>query len=132
MDENKIIEVQRKQAIKAKEEKTIPGQYYMPYTDIYETTESLEVVMEIPGVDKKDVHINLDNNMISIECTVDLEKYKNYKPVYTEYNIGNFSRSFTLSSEIDKAAIQAKVEDGVLRLVLPKLAKAIPRKIQIS
>ncbi|MCP4408608.1 MAG: Hsp20/alpha crystallin family protein [Gammaproteobacteria bacterium] len=132
MTENKTLEVQQKKELQEKEEKTIPGRFYVPYTDIYETEQALVVVMEIPGVDKKDIDIKLEKNEISIEGRVDFNKYENFKPTYTEYNVGHFSRSFRLSSEIDQSAIDANVADGVLTLNLPKVPEAAPRAIQIN
>jgi HSP20 family molecular chaperone IbpA len=132
MTENKTLEVQQKKELQEKEEKTIPGRFYVPYTDIYETDQALVVVMEIPGVDKKDIDIKLEKNEISIEGRVDFNKYEKFKPTYTEYNVGHFSRSFRLSSEIDQSAIDANVADGVLTLNLPKVPEAAPRKIQIN
>ncbi len=132
MVENKTLEVQQKKELQEKEEKTVPGRFYVPYTDIYETDQALVVVMEMPGVDKKDIDIKLEKNEISIEGRVDFSIYENYKPTYTEYNVGHFARSFRLSSEIDQSAIDANVADGVLTLNLPKVPEASPRKIQIN
>jgi len=132
MTENKTLEVQQKKELQEKDEQTIPGRFYVPYTDIYETDQALVVVMEMPGVDKKDIDIKLEKNEISIEGRVDVKKYDSYKPTYTEYNVGHFTRSFRLSSEIDQSAIDANVADGVLTLNLPKVPEASPRKIQIN
>jgi HSP20 family protein len=54
------------------------------------------------------------------------------EPVYTEYNIGHYTRSFSLSSRIDQQAINADVSDGVLTLTLPKVKEAVPRRIAIN
>lgn len=132
MEDSKTLEVQQKKELQEKEEKTVPGRFYVPYTDIYETDKALVVVMEMPGVDKKDIDIKLEKNEISIEGRIDFNKYEGYKPTYTEYNVGHFSRSFRLSSEIDQGAIEANVENGVLTLNLPKIPEAAPRKIQIN
>lgn len=132
MAKNKTLEVQQKKELQEKEEKTIPGRFYVPYTDIYETDQALVVVMEMPGVDKKDIDIKLEKNEISIEGRVDFNKYEGYEPTYTEYNVGHFTRSFRLSSEIDQSAIDANVADGVLTLNLPKVPEAAPRKIEIN
>ena len=132
MSNEQTLEVKEKKELQAKEEKTIPGKFYLPYTDIYETEEALVVVMEVPGVEKKAISINLEKNQLSVEGHIDFDYYKDYKPVYTEYNVGHFSRSFTLSSKIDSEKIDAKVADGILTLKLPKAKEAAPRKISVS
>ena len=88
--------------------------------------------MEMPGVEKSDIDIKLEKNKLLVEGRIDFENYKSYKPLYTEYNVGHFSRSFTLSSQIDTTAIEANVADGVLTLNLPKVKEAAPRKITIN
>ncbi len=126
------LEVREKRELEAGREQTIPGKYFVPATDIYETEDKLMVVMEMPGVEKKNVNIQLEKNELTVEGHIDSEKYAQIHPVYTEYNIGHFSRSFRLSSEIDQERIEAKVADGVLALYLPKLQEATPRRIKIS
>ena len=132
MSEQQSLKAEEKQELQAREEATVPGRHYVPATDIYETDEALFVVMEIPGVARNDVDIHLENNELLVEARIDPGNYENYKPVYTEYNVGNFSRSFRLSSKIDTSGIDAKVNDGVLTLRLPKAAEAKPRKIQVG
>jgi HSP20 family protein len=102
MAEKQEMAVREKKELTAKEEKTVPGRYFIPYADIYETDDALAVVLE------------------------DME------PVYTEYNVGHYARSFALSGTIDQAKIGANLEDGVLTLTLPKAKHAQPRKIAIG
>lgn len=128
----KELESPQKKELKGKEEKTQPGKFYVPSTDIYETDEALVVVMDMPGVEKKNVDIRLEKNVLSVEGQVDLSKYENLKPVYTEYNVGHFTRSFSVSNEIDSADISAKMENGVLTLNLPKSKEAGPRRIDVA
>ena len=126
------LEVQEKKELVAKEEKTVPARYYMPTTDIYETEDALVVVMEVPGVEKTDVDINLESDVIRIEGRIDPAKYAGLDPLYTEYSVGHFSRAFTLSGKIDRQQIGANLEDGVLALTLPKSKEAKPRRIEIA
>lgn len=130
MTDKHTLEAKQKQELQSPE-KTVPGRTYAPATDIYETDKALVVVMEIPGVEKNSININLEKNELTVEGLIDYDAYKDYIPVYTEYNIGHFSRSFTLSNIIDKTRIEAKVEDGVLTLTLPKVEEAAPRRIAV-
>ena len=87
--------------------------------------------MEIPGVEQKDVNLSLENDVLRVDARIDFSKYEGMEPVYSEYNVGHYTRAFTLSSKVDQSKIGAKLADGVLMLTLPKVQQAIPRKIQI-
>ena len=126
------LAVHEKKELVSKEEKTIPGRHYIPYTDIHETEDALTVVMEIPGVDKKDLNIALEKDVLRVDGQIDFTKYEGMEPVYTEYNVGHYTRSFTLSNKIEQARISAQLEDGVLTLTLPKTKEAQPRRISIG
>ena len=130
--EGKSLEVQKKKELVDKEEKTVPARYYVPNTDIYETENALTVVVEMPGVVKDKVNIDIENDALLIEGLIDFTKYAEMQPVYTEYNVGHYSRKFSLSNKIDQNKISAELKDGVLTLTLPKAEAAKPRKIKIS
>ena len=132
MAATQALEVQNKKELVSKEEKTVPARYYVPATDIYETDDALTVVMEVPGVERKDIDINLERDVIRVEAHIDPSKYDGLDPLYTEYNVGHFARSFTLSSKIDQQQIGAQLEDGVLTLTLRKAKDAMPRRIEIG
>ena len=104
----------------------------MPTTDIHETDEALTVVMDVPGVERKDIDINLENDLIRIEGRIDPSKYDGLDPLYTEYNVGHFARTFALSAKVDRQRIGAQLEDGVLTLTLPKTTEALPRRISVG
>src|SRR6478736_7577160 len=132
MAEKQELTVREKKELVAKEEKTVPGRYYVPYADIYETDESLSVVMEMPGVEKNKLTVALENAVLRVDGQIDFSKYEGMEPVYTEYNVGHYTRSFTLSNKIDQEKISAQLEDGVLTLTLPKAKEAQPRRISIG
>ena len=132
MANNQELSVREKKELVSKDEKTVPGRFYVPYSDIYETDGGLTMVMEMPGVEKKDVNISLENDVLRVEGQIDFSKYKDMEPVYTEYNVGHYARSFTLSNKVDQDKISANLEDGVLTLTLPKAKHAQPRKIAIT
>ena len=104
----------------------------MPETDIYEGEDALTVILEMPGVEKSNVSINVEDGALNVEGRLDLAKYRGLQPLYTEYNIGHYSRSFRLSSKIDQSKIAAEMKDGVLLLKLPKIEEAKPRTIQVK
>lgn len=126
------LAVREKRELVSKDEKTVPGRFYVPYTDVYETDDALTVVMEMPGVDRKDVDVSLENDVLRVQGTIDFAKYEGMEPVYTEYNVGHYARSFTLSGKVNQDQISAQLEDGVLTLTLPKAAEAKPRRIAIK
>jgi HSP20 family protein len=126
------LQPQEKKELVSKDETTVPVRYFVPTTDIFETEDALTVVMEVPGVDRGAIDINLENDVLKIEAKIDPAKYDGMEPLYTEYNVGHFARSFALSNKIDRQQISAKIEDGVLTLTLKKVKEATPRKISIG
>jgi HSP20 family protein len=132
MAQSQALEVQEKKELVSKDEKTIPVRYFVPTTDIFETEDALTVVMEVPGADKDAVDISVENDVLKVEAKIDPAKYEGMEPLYTEYNVGHFARSFTLSNKIDQQNIGAQLQDGVLTLTLKKAKEAIPRRIAIS
>ena len=132
MAQSQALQSQEKKELVSKEETTVPVRYFVPTTDIFETEDALTVVMEVPGVDREAIDINLENDVLRIEAKIDPSKYDGMEPLYTEYNVGHFARSFTLSNKIDRQQISAKLEDGVLTLTLKKVKEATPRRISIA
>jgi len=132
MATQKELEVQQKREVEKPQETTVPARFYQPNTDIFEDEGSLTLVMEMPGVQKDNVDITIEKNVLDVEGKIDFSKYEELEPVYTEYNVGHYKRSFSLSSKIDQSKISADMNDGLLTLVLPKAEEAKPRTISIS
>jgi len=86
----------------------------------------------MPSVQKSDVVVNVEDGVLTVQGQIDVTKYKGLQPLYTEYNIGHYARSFRLSSKIDQTKIGAEMKDGVLLLRLPKVKEARPRTIKIN
>ena len=126
------LQVQKKREIESKEEGTIPARLFVPVADIYEAEDALSVILEMPGVQKSDVAVNVEDGVLTVQGQIDVTKYKGLQPLYTEYNIGHYARSFRLSSKIDQTKIGAEMKDGVLALRLPKVEEARPRTIKIN
>jgi HSP20 family protein len=114
------------------EEQTRPGRTYVPEVDICESPDALWLWADMPGVDERSVQLNVAEGVLTIDGQVALEEYENLAPVYTEYNVGNYLRRFTLSRDIDTDQIKGRVNNGVLELELPKSAKAKPRRITVN
>jgi HSP20 family protein len=126
------LPVQQKREVEKKQESTIPSRAFLPIADIFETDKALTVILEIPGVDKENVDVSVENDILTIEGRIDYSKYEGLQPVYTEYNIGHYVRTFQISSKIQQGEISAELKDGVMTLVLPKAERAKPRKIKVS
>jgi HSP20 family protein len=122
---------QEKRELDAAQERTQAGKFYSPYTDIYESPTEVIVTMEMPGVSKEAIDIRIEKGVLTVTGNIDSKKYENLEPIYSEYNVGNFVRSFTLSTKIDSDKIAATVADGILTVRLPKVAQAQPRRIEI-
>ena len=105
---------------------------FVPRVDIYETKEALFLIADMPGVDEKSVDVELEKNILTITGRVNIDEEKDKSIVYSEYEVGDYERTFTLSEEIDREKINATVKNGVLRLELPKAEKAKPKKIAIK
>ena len=126
------LQVQQKREVEKRQESTIPWRVFQPVTDIFETDQALTVVLEMPGVNKESVEVGVENDVLTINGQIDFSKYGGLQPLYIEYNIGNYSRSFQISSKIDQDGIKAELKDGVMTLVLPKAEKAKPRRISVT
>ena len=113
-------------------EATLPGRTYTPSVDISESKESLWLWADVPGVDENSIDVQLENNQLTIEGRVSLDEYPDLTPVYTEYQVGNFVRSFRVSESIDMDRIKAIVRNGVLELELPKAEQARARRIAVT
>lgn len=128
----------KKQELQVKEEQSMPEveytrsrKVYVPRVDIAETGDGIMLVADMPGVDEKNVDITLEQNILTITGTVDPDYHKDYRIAYAEYNVGDYRRSFTISSDVDRNKIKATVKNGVLKLILPKAEPAKTKKIKV-
>lgn len=126
------ITTKEKQELTTEREKTRPGRYYLPDVDIREFADHLEMSADMPGVGEKDVQVTLEDGVLTIQGTVNAAMYEGLSPLYTEYNVGNYFRQFSLHESIDTPGIKATMRNGVLELVLPKVEAAKPRKIEVK
>jgi HSP20 family molecular chaperone IbpA len=111
-----------------------PGRTFVPDVDIREDDQALWLWADMPGVTPDEVEVELHDNVLRLEGRVGLGDYTGQKPVYTEYNVGNYARRFTLTNahQFDRDQISARLVNGVLEVKLPKAEKAKPRRIAVS
>lgn len=102
--------------------------------DVKETEGAYEVTAEIPGVDKKDIHVHVDGNVVSLNAEIRQadERKDGEKVLRSERYYGAVSRSFQLPVAMDESRTTAKYEDGVLTLTLPKQAAPSSRRIAVE
>ena len=131
MADQKELQVQQKREVDKGQEATTPMRAFMPNADIFETEDVLTLVLEMPGVDRDNIDISVENGVLTVEGKINLGKYEGLQPVYGEYNVGPYRRSFRISSRIDQDKINAEMRDGVITLVLPKAEEAKPRRIEV-
>jgi HSP20 family molecular chaperone IbpA len=131
MPEQELL-VQKKREHESRDESTVPARIFVPTADIYETPDALNVILEMPGVEKTNVDIEVKDGVLRVDGRIDLSKYRGLQPLYVEYNIGHYARTFQLSNKIDQDKIAAEMKDGVLSLLLPKAEEAKPRTIRVN
>ncbi|NLD54866.1 MAG: Hsp20/alpha crystallin family protein [Burkholderiaceae bacterium] len=102
--------------------------------DVTENDKSYEVTAAVPGVKREDIQVAVDGNLVSIstETRSEREKSEGGRVLLKESHVGRASRSFTLGKEVDADKVKAKLEDGVLKLTLPKREGASSRRIEIA
>jgi HSP20 family protein len=105
-----------------------------PRLDVNETEKTYEVQAELPGVKKDDVKVSIDHDRITIEgeCREANERREGENLVYSERSARKFMRSFLLPTEVDESAAQAKLENGILSLTLPKKQGSEARRLTIQ
>ncbi|WP_233887089.1 Hsp20/alpha crystallin family protein [Paraburkholderia flagellata] len=102
--------------------------------DVSESGNAYTVKAEMPGVDKKDIDVKIDGNVVSIHAKVErnTEQKEGERVIRRERYSGAFGRTFSLASDIDESAASAQYQDGVLSLTLPKKAAAEQKRLQIE
>lgn len=104
---------------------------WMPTVDISETDQEFVVRAELPGVDKENVTVTLDNGILTIKGEKKTET-KDEKQHRVECSYGSFVRSFTLPQNVDTEKVEAGYKNGILNLTIPKLEIAKPKQIEVQ
>lgn len=130
--ENKALQAKDKTEAVTPAEQTRPGPVFTPAVDIFETEKEITLVADMPGVKGEDLVIDLHENVLTLDGSVKQPEGPDEVDVFREYRTGKYYRQFTLSEIIDQAQIKAELQEGVLRLKLPKVKAATPRRIMIE
>jgi HSP20 family molecular chaperone IbpA len=118
------------QEVTKKETSTLPR--FAPNTDIIERENGFYIYMDLPGVSKDNLKIDLKENELQISGKAFYPKRENVNNIHLEFGDGEYVRNFTVSDIVDRQNIKATLKKGVLELFLPKAEKARPRKIEIQ
>lgn len=104
----------------------------LPWVDVFENDDSIQLFVDLPGVPKDKLELRVENDSLRIEGEIAPDTPENIEAIYAEVRAPRYSRTFSLSSELDTGNIDAQLRDGVLQLRIPKHAHAQPRRIEIK
>jgi len=130
MTDKQELQVREKKELKQEGEATREGPHFRPEVDIFEREDALIMVADVPGTSNDEIELDLQENTLNLTATVPHLDGR-WKPLYLEYEIGHYVRQFRIGQMVDTARISAQVKDGVLTVTLPKIEKALPRKIEV-
>jgi len=103
-----------------------------PLIDIHEAPDGLVLEADLPGASDSNVSIQLEDNVLVLHAKVPSPLPEGARVLHEEYHVGDFTRSFILSDEVERSRITAELKNGVLRLILPKAERAKTRRIEIK
>lgn len=103
-----------------------------PAVDIYETENAFVLLADLPGVDKENLHVDVKEGELSIDGRANGIHGKDERTLVEEFKLGRYLRKFALDDTIDCEKIEASFKNGVLKLILPKVEKAKPKKIEVK
>src|SRR5580700_8143728 len=132
MAEPENIPVEHQNADPVPQETQEPRFLFTPPIDIYETNDGLVLHADLPGVSIKTLELQVQDNKLTLFGRVHPVVPPEARTVHQEYGIGDFLRSFILSDEVDHERITATMNNGVLKVVLPKAPKPKPRRIEVN
>jgi HSP20 family protein len=130
--ESKTLQVKDKTELATSAEQTKPGLVFTPAVDIFETDKEITLLADMPGVRAEKLVIDLHENVLTLDGDVQSPEGDDEVDVFREYRTGKYYRQFTLSEIVDQSEIKAELQEGVLRLTLPKVKAATPRRIAVK
>jgi HSP20 family protein len=131
--QNRINRAFRESYREGGQDESLTTSSFAPAVDIYEDEHNVTLKIEVPGIDEKDINVNLENNTLTVHGERKIEKEEkeeNYRRVESQY--GSFTRTFTLPTTVDSEKVSATYDKGVLKIALPKKAEAKPKQIKVN
>ncbi|MBC7792277.1 MAG: Hsp20/alpha crystallin family protein [Clostridia bacterium] len=107
-------------------------QYFVPRTDVYETGEALIIAVDVPGASESSVNVSLEGEKLCLEAKITASQPPGFTLTHQEYRVGNYRRTFSVHTLIDRDAITASLADGVLTVTLPKAKEAKLKRIEVK
>jgi len=129
-DKNIAVTEKGKKEALSREETRAPERYTVPVVDILEGVDGLSMFIDMPGVAREDMTINLEQGILTIEGRI--KTAKPAEDIYREFTLANFYRQFRIPEGIDQEKVTASYANGVLNLLLPRAETAKPRRIEIT
>ena len=103
-----------------------------PLADVYETEQDYRIVMDMPGVDRDDIDVTLEDQVLTVIGKNGYALPEGHRPFATEFTVSDYSRSFSISDHIDPEGISAAANNGVVTITMPKVKEAQPKRIQVA
>jgi len=128
----KELQAKQKSEVAAPAEQIRPGAVFVPAVDIFESEKEIVLLADLPGVKSEDLMIDLRDNVLTLSGDIAPFEGADETDIFIEYEVGKYHRQFTLSEAINQEKIDARMENGVLRLSLPKSEKVLPKKITVK
>ena len=125
-------ELQKAESQPIEAERVDKAPVFAPAADILETAEGAVLLVDMPGCDDGSVDVRLEDGVLTVRGRVAPEQFPGYELTYAEYRVGDYERAFSVSELINPEKIEAAVKDGVLRLTLPKVEAAKPKRIEVK
>jgi HSP20 family protein len=130
--QNRMSRLFEEQYGSGREESLTTGAF-VPPVDIYDDEHSIQLKLEVPGIDQKDLDVKVENNVLTVSGERKFEKEEkeeNFRRVERRY--GSFTRSFTLPNTVNSEDVSADYNNGVLKVRLGKRAEAKPKQIKVN
>src|SRR5579863_846115 len=115
------------------EDDSLTTSSFAPAVDVYEDEHQVTLKIEVPGIDEKDIDVQVESNVLTVHGERKIEKdekEENYRRVERHY--GSFTRTFNLPTTVDAEKVAATYDKGVLKITLPKKAEAKPKQIKVN